>query len=105
VIRQLGAVLDRDNTVSDLWADTAYRSAANLALPERRGLDQQFHVWALTGLLRHAVRQRNGIAGGCPERSGDRLRSPKMRAPIVGSRASVAKEGLTTHGRDRGDVP
>ncbi len=29
---QLGAVLDRDNTASDVWADTAYRSAANLAL-------------------------------------------------------------------------
>jgi transposase, IS5 family len=28
---QLGAVLDRDNTASDVWADTAYRSAANLA--------------------------------------------------------------------------
>jgi transposase, IS5 family len=28
---QRGAVLDRDNTASDVWADTAYRSAANLA--------------------------------------------------------------------------
>ena len=27
-----GAVLDRDNTASDVWADGAYRSAANLAL-------------------------------------------------------------------------
>jgi hypothetical protein len=25
-------VLDRDNTASDVWADTAYRSAADLAL-------------------------------------------------------------------------
>jgi hypothetical protein len=39
---QLGAVLDRDNTASDVWADTAYRSAANLALLERRGLKRQF---------------------------------------------------------------
>ena len=31
---QLGAVLDRDNTASDVSADTAYRSAANLALLE-----------------------------------------------------------------------
>jgi hypothetical protein len=37
-----GAVLDRDNTASDLWADTAYRSAANLALLERRGRKPQF---------------------------------------------------------------
>jgi transposase, IS5 family len=39
---QLGAVLDRDNTASDVCADTAYRSAANLALLERRGLKPQF---------------------------------------------------------------
>lgn len=39
---QLGAVLDRDNTAGDVWADTAYRSAANLALLERRGLKPQF---------------------------------------------------------------
>ena len=32
---QLGAVLDRDNTASDVWADTAYRSATSLALLER----------------------------------------------------------------------
>ena len=35
---QLGAVLDRDNTASEVWADTAYRSAANLVVLERRGL-------------------------------------------------------------------
>jgi IS5 family transposase len=39
---QLGAVLDRDNTPSAVWADTAYRSAANLALLERAGLKPQF---------------------------------------------------------------
>jgi IS5 family transposase len=39
---QLGVVLDRDNTASEVWADTAYRSAANLALFERRGLKPQF---------------------------------------------------------------
>ena len=39
---QLSAVLDRDNTASDVWADTAYRLAANLALLERRGLTPQF---------------------------------------------------------------
>ena len=39
---QLGAVLDRDNTASAVWADTAYRSAANLALLERRGLRPKF---------------------------------------------------------------
>jgi hypothetical protein len=35
-------VLDRDNLASGVWADTAYRSAANLALLDRRGLVAQF---------------------------------------------------------------
>ncbi|MBV9734564.1 MAG: IS5 family transposase [Acidisphaera sp.] len=39
---QLGAVLDADNTASDVWTDTAYRSKANLALIGRRGLVAQF---------------------------------------------------------------
>ena len=34
---QLGALLDPDNTASGVWADTAYRSAANLDLLARRG--------------------------------------------------------------------
>lgn len=39
---QLGMVLDRDNTASSVWADTAYRSVDNLALIARRGLRPQF---------------------------------------------------------------
>ena len=39
---QIAAVLDAANTASDVWADTAYRSQANLALLERRGLVAQF---------------------------------------------------------------
>lgn len=39
---QLGAVLDPRNTASSVWADTAYRSKANLALIDRCGLDAQF---------------------------------------------------------------
>ena len=39
--RQLGKLLDRRNTASPVWADTAYRSAANLALLARRGLVPQ----------------------------------------------------------------
>jgi transposase, IS5 family len=41
---QLGAVLDPQNTASDVWADTAYRSRANLELIERRGRVAQFQV-------------------------------------------------------------
>jgi IS5 family transposase len=40
--RQLGRLLDPDNTASPVWADTAYRSAANVALLARRGLAAQF---------------------------------------------------------------
>ena len=39
---QLEALLDRDNLASGVWADTAYRSAANLALLDRRGLAPRF---------------------------------------------------------------
>jgi IS5 family transposase len=36
--RQLGKLLDPHNTASGVWADAAYRSAANAALLARRGL-------------------------------------------------------------------
>jgi transposase, IS5 family len=39
---QLAHLLDAANTASDVWADTAYRSRANLALIEKRGLVAQF---------------------------------------------------------------
>lgn len=39
---QLGALIDPDNTASAMWADTAYRSKANVALLERRGMVAQF---------------------------------------------------------------
>jgi IS5 family transposase len=39
---QLGAVLDPANTAGGVWADTAYRSQANLDLLRRRGLTPQF---------------------------------------------------------------
>lgn len=39
---QLGAVLDPANTASSVWADTAYRSAANIEMLQRRGLKPEF---------------------------------------------------------------
>jgi IS5 family transposase len=39
---QLGTVLDPANTGSGVWADTAYRSKANLELLDRRGLRPEF---------------------------------------------------------------
>jgi IS5 family transposase len=39
---QLGAVLDANNTASGVWADTAYRSKANVEMLDRRGLVPEF---------------------------------------------------------------
>ena len=39
---QLDAVLDPANTARSVWADTAYRSAANTAMLERRGRKPKF---------------------------------------------------------------
>jgi len=40
--RELGRLLDADNLASSVWADTAYRSQANLRLLDRRGLVPEF---------------------------------------------------------------
>jgi IS5 family transposase len=40
---RLEDVLDGDNTASDVWADTAYRSAKNEAMLARRGLVSRIH--------------------------------------------------------------
>jgi IS5 family transposase len=40
---RLGDVLDRDNTASEVWADTAYRSAKNEAMLKSRGFVSRIH--------------------------------------------------------------
>lgn len=40
---RLAEVLDGENTASDVWADTAYRSAKNEAMLEARGLVSRIH--------------------------------------------------------------
>jgi IS5 family transposase len=40
---RLEDVLDRTNTASDVWADTAYRSAKNEAMLVRRGFTSRIH--------------------------------------------------------------
>lgn len=40
---QLEAVLDAENTASNVWADTAYRSRANEEMIESKGLRSQIH--------------------------------------------------------------
>lgn len=39
---QLGAVLDPVNTASADWADTVHRAAANIEMPQKRGLKPRF---------------------------------------------------------------
>ncbi|ATJ92820.1 transposase [Acetobacter senegalensis] len=55
---QLPALLDRNNTASDVWADTAYRSQANEAHLEEKGLRSQIHRKrkASKALPRHIAR-------------------------------------------------
>lgn len=55
---QLPALLDPNNTASDVWADTAYRSQANEAHLEEKGLRSQIHRKRKAGkaLPRHIAR-------------------------------------------------
>lgn len=63
---QLAAVLDRTNTASPVWADTAYRSQANEALLEKNGFVSKVHVrrkpgFDLTPVQRKANRARSRV--------------------------------------------
>lgn len=55
---QLPALLDPNNTASDVWADTAYRSQANEGHLEEKGLRSQIHRKRKAGkaLPRHIAR-------------------------------------------------
>jgi IS5 family transposase len=63
---RLPAVLDKTNTASDVWADTAYRSAANEAHLARHGLRSKIHFrrkpgFDLTASERRANRARSAV--------------------------------------------
>jgi hypothetical protein len=58
---RLEEVLDGDNTASDVWADTAYRSAKNEAMLAARGL-----VSRIIARSPRAVRCRGGPGGPMP---------------------------------------
>ena len=79
---QLGAVLDPDNTASEVWADTAYRSAADLALLERRGLQGRNSSAKSPAASR--CRRISSVAmlpgPGCATPGRARLRRPEMPA-------------------------
>ena len=89
---QLAAVLDRTNAASGVWADTAYRSKANVRLVERRHLvldstrqatrpadaaayrARQRHTGQGAGLGRACVRR-----GEAPDGAGRAHRRPRAR--------------------------
>ena len=62
-----GGQLDRSNIASDVWADTAYRSAANLALLDRRGLKPQF-----SEKTEKPVYDRSAHRADCPHHKAQR---------------------------------
>ena len=77
---QLGALLDPDNTASGVWADTAYRSAANLDLLDRRGLKPKFQrAKPRRRPMPATSRQRPPRAG--PGEGRARVRRPKAPLP------------------------
>jgi len=63
---RLAEVLDGDNTASDVWADTAYRSAKNEAMLEARGLVSRIHRKkpkgrAMPRRMRHANARKSAV--------------------------------------------
>jgi len=58
---QLEHLVDKPNTASDVWADTAYRSAKNEAMLEGRGLRSQIHRKQAEGKpMPEAISKANG---------------------------------------------
>jgi transposase, IS5 family len=63
---RLEAVLDGDNTASDVWADTAYRSAKNEAMLAGRGLVSRIHRkkpagWPMPRRTRRANARKSAV--------------------------------------------
>jgi IS5 family transposase len=52
---RLASVLDKTNTASAVWADTAYRSKANEAHLQRNGFTSKIHVRRRPGSGAHAL--------------------------------------------------
>ena len=62
---RLEDVLDRSNTASDVWADTAYRSAKNEEMLSRRGFVSRIHRKKAKG---KPMPERTRIANACKSR-------------------------------------
>lgn len=81
---QLAALLDRDNLASGVWADTAYRSAANLELLHRRGLNPEFQRAKLRGKPMPAhIRRGNATRGRIRAKVEHVFAAQKRRLQLV----------------------
>ena len=87
---QLAAVLDPDNLASGVWADSAYRSAANLALLDRRGLVPQFQRAKPRGKPMPAHIRRGNAHPGEGAGPGSSTSSPPRNAACTWSSAPSA---------------
>ena len=110
--RQLGRLLDPHNTASAVWADSAWRSAADVALLMRRGLVAQFqrpkprgkpmppHVAranASRARVRVAIEHAFDPLGRSVSGSSSQCGLPRLRQPAVRSRG-------TSPGPNRRDI-
>jgi len=77
---RLGDLLDPENTASDVWADTAYRSANNEALLAQRGLLSRLHRQKPKGRPMAArTRRANAASPLCGARSNTSLLTRRGR--------------------------
>ena len=96
---QLGAVRDKTDTASPVWADTAYRSQANEAHLAKNGFDSKVHFRRRPGrTLTPAQRKGTGPARGCARPSRRCLR-PRSTASgwivrTIGIARATTKIGL-----------
>jgi hypothetical protein len=90
----LGGVLAPADTASPVWAHTAYRSAANIEMLEKRGLKTQFQRLKPGGkpMPRHGARGKGKRAHPVPRRAefaAQKCRSALMIRAIGKARATA----------------
>jgi IS5 family transposase len=96
---QLGAVLDKSNTASPVWADTAYRSKANEALLEKNGFVSKVHFrrrpgFGLTPVQRRANRARSRVRSAIETVFAAQKRRFGLIVRTIGIARATTKIGL-----------
>ena len=96
---QLGAVLDKSNTASPVWADTAYRSKANEALLEKNGFVSKVHCrrrpgFGLTPVQRRANRARSRVRSAIETVFAAQKRRFGLIVRTIGIARATTKIGL-----------